>query len=421
MRVGRALAGALLVVLFVFLVVVLALRLQRPIRAAYGGDMLRAGASTGGAREDNDRPGDGHSPEKQWPNAEAGAQVYDRAKSVPSHDAHAHPLGAALAQRARTLRAEHAIGVAHAAAHGGAHAKSKRAVALPKKHWTEYPTWEELMADEGATSEYLTERAAVINNPNLDWSAVLHEVKPKLEDSHEYIGLVNLGADGRTLRLVHCEASPMEVGSIVSNITFAMVPAALVAKVTTRPALFMFHTHPSDVRCNALPSSTDLVTAIHFSAAARYAANVVISRYGVLVYGLDWGGSNAIRKAANRDIAMHNLSFDIVSAHEAMRSWADFSLSDYFDFYSRHNLFAFVFPSPEFVGDQRQRFYRSLDSHTDYELLDDLRKDIEKLTSAVSAKAAPRPHSMRTAPEKTLALDAGRRPLDRAAEPDRAG
>jgi hypothetical protein len=259
--------------------------------------------------------------------------------------------------------------------HGGAPA----ATAPPRKPWDEYETWKELQDDEGAYAAYLAQRAAVLNNPDLDWGPVLADMTPKLKEDREHIGIASLGPDGRTLRLVASEASPLKAGEMPSETAFAGVPGALVAKYASRPGLFLFHTHPADPRGSPLPSSHDLSTAIYFGATTRFAACAVISRFGVLVHGLDWSAYKAINEAKDWKLAALNLSHDVVAAHEAMRSWSEYTIADYFDFYPRHRLLMFAFPTPEMVGDSRRFTYLSgLETPIDHDLILEHSKDIKE-------------------------------------------
>jgi hypothetical protein len=260
----------------------------------------------------------------------------------------------------------------------------------PKKPWTSYETWAALQKDAGATAAYFAERARVLNNPDLDWGPVLAVMGPKLQDNREYIGLVNLGADGRTLRLEAHEASPVETGSLKSETTFAAVPAELVAKYASRPALFLFHTHPADPRGSPLPSSQDLSVSVYFAAMARFAAHAVISRYGVLVFGLDWDGYKAIGEAKDWTLALLNLSHDVVVAHEAVRSWSTYTLQDYLGFYPRHRLLMFAWPTSEMIGDGRRFKYQwDLETPIDHEVIQEHSREIEKHVSEKKLKSKP--------------------------------
>ena len=304
---------------------------------------------------------------------------------------HLHGVGLALHDYARALTPEHIVGthpldrdgyepLAQASLGGGQRAK-------PRKRWDEYETWEELQADEAATAAYFKQRAAVLENPDIDWGPVLAAMGPKLEENREHIGIASLAADGRTLRLVASEASPLKAGEMESDLEFAGVPSELVAKYAARPGLFLFHTHPADPRGSPLPSSHDLSTAIYFSATSRFAACAVISRYGVLVHGLDWSGYKAVNAAKDWKLALLNLSHDVVAAHEAMRSWSDYSIANYLSFYPRHRLLMFVYPSPEMVGDSRRYSYLwDLETPIDHALITEHSKDIEEHTRDAGAK-----------------------------------
>jgi proteasome lid subunit RPN8/RPN11 len=299
-------------------------------------------------------------------------------EATVAHEHRSHPLGVALEQYARNLGPEDAVGPhpldrdryeTPAAVEGGA--------AGARKHWTELESWRDLIKDKKASDQYLADRAAVINNPTLDWSQVLAEMGPKLSENREYIGLINLDADGKTLKIVAYEQSPNIAGYEESETAFASVPSELVAKYASRPALIIFHTHPSDVRGDPLPSQHDLATCIHQSAWANFAANAVISRYGVVMFGLSWAGYRALNEAKDSRLARLNFTHDVVAAHEAMRSWSSFTLQDHLAFYARHRLFAYVFPSPEMVGDShRLSFIGNLEAPIDHEIIEDYRKAI---------------------------------------------
>jgi hypothetical protein len=223
----------------------------------------------------------------------------------------------------------------------------------------------------------MAQRSKAIETPDFDWTAVLATIQPKLSEAREYIGILSVGADGRTLHVAQVEASPIAAGKSGSETTFAAIPAELVAIHATRPGLFIFHTHPSDPRCCPLPSSHDLAAAIYFGALAKYAANVIISRYGVFSYGLDWSAYKAIAGAKDPQLAALNYSHDVVAAHEAQRSWAPWKLADYLAFYPRHRLFINSYPSPAMVADTRQFTYTSsLESPIDHDLITEHGADI---------------------------------------------
>ena len=245
------------------------------------------------------------------------------------------------------------------------------------KKWTSYKTWDDLKNNEDSLNEYLEERTKAINNPNLDWSEVLNVVNPKLKENREYIGIVNIHNNSKKLYISRLEASPTVTNSLDSDTIFANIPEELVSEMCEIPGLFIFHTHPADIRGSPLPSSHDLLTAINLGAVSRYAGSVVISRYGVLVHGLDWNSYKAINSARDWEAVLLNYSFDVISAHESIRSWSNYNLDDYLKFYPRYRMFMFVYPSYEMVGENRKfDFLWNLESPIDNKLIDDLNKEI---------------------------------------------
>lgn len=329
----------------------------------------------------------------------------------PLHTPHRlHPVGLALHDYARTLGPEHVVGahpldrdryepLARAGGQSASHGGAAKKAAKPNKPWDEYDTWEALQKDEGASAAYFEQRAAVLNNPDLDWGPVLADMGPKLKENREHIGIASLAADGRTLRLVASEVSPLKAGEMESETAFAGVPGELVAKYASRPGLFLFHTHPADPRGSPLPSSHDLSTAIYFGATSRFAACAVISRYGVLVHGLDWSAYKAVNEAKDWKLAVLSLSHDVVAAHEAVRSWSAYTISDYLGFYPRHRLLMFVYPTPEMVGDSRRYSYLwNLETPIDHDLIAEHSKDIADHRSKAKKTSRARKAAFSTEP-----------------------
>lgn len=244
-----------------------------------------------------------------------------------------------------------------------------------KTEWHKYKSWEEMREDEGATEEYFKARERLLKNPNLDWGEVMEAMKPKLAEKREYIGIANLKEDGKTLYIEKCEAADGEGGEI----NFASIPSKTVARYADMPGLIIFHTHPNDERASPLPSSNDLATAIYLGATARFAASAVISKYGVITHGLDWDGYNAINSAKDWKLATLNMCYDVVAGHESIRSWKRFTLDEYFEFYPKYKLFAFVYPTGEYIGDNREKKWEwDIEGKCDYQLIQRHLNDINR-------------------------------------------
>jgi hypothetical protein len=253
--------------------------------------------------------------------------------------------------------------------------KPKRA---PTK-WSNYKTWDDLKKHKDAMYAYVKDRNSILKNPNLDWSKVLSLMMPKLHDNYEYIGLCNLEDDGKTMYVSELHKSDIKVGSIDSETTFASVPAELVYKVGRIPALFMFHTHPADPAGSPLPSSHDLSTAIYYASAGHYSASMIISRYGILLYGISDYMLKHFTTVDKRvcERARKNFAHDVVAAHESMRSWRAHDLNDYIAFYKQYRLFLYIYPSSEFVATHDKRIYDLL-TPIDYDVIQQHAEDINK-------------------------------------------
>lgn len=294
----------------------------------------------------------------------------------------------------------------------------------PLKAWQEYATWDELTKDPGAHKQYFADRADVLNSLDLDWSAVLEKVRPLLQDDREHIGLINAtrvsrGGDnlGRVqdlsdasmsalrtgdtyspagawrLSLVASEASPVAKGTAEDGVTFASVPSELVQKIASRPAMFIFHTHPDDPRGSALPSSADVSNAISMGFAGIYAANVVISRYGVFVYTPGWQVYKDLHEAANPGLAMRYYRHDTVAAMESIRSWKDWTLTDYQKLFDRHKMLYVVYPTSTFTSHSYLVKFRSYqEAPSDEDILSLLRRDIDAHRADIEKSGSkPRP------------------------------
>lgn len=257
--------------------------------------------------------------------------------------------------------------------------QAKQAKQLSKKcqHWSLYDSWEKLQNDSIAKKEYLNDRNEILSNPNLDWSKVVEEISPKLEELREYIGIINIKKGTNQLYIKKYEGSPTGANDEKSKTTFASIPSELVNKYANMVGLFMFHTHPLDLRGSPLPSSYDLSAALYFGSISRFAASVIISRYGILMYGLSLSGYKFLSRSKDYNLAILNLSFDIIAAHESIRSWSKWKLSDYIDFYKRYKMFMYVFPSAEYIADNVKYDYEwNLTNPISHELIIDHYEDI---------------------------------------------
>ena len=215
------------------------------------------------------------------------------------------------------------------------------------KQWRTYKKWSDLKAAPIAYKEYLRERERLIKNPAIDWTSVVNTLTPKLAENREYLFLIDV-KNGRA-EVTDIDASSSDAKQEKDSTTFASVDFQLYKKFSNIPALIIGHTHPADIECNPMPSSTDLYLTITKGANSQYAGEVVFSRYGVLFYGLESDLSeDLIKNDFPKSVDIY--AADLIMAHESMRSWGLYSLRENVDFFRKYRLYFYVFPSPEFVA-----------------------------------------------------------------------
>jgi hypothetical protein len=329
---------------------------------------------------------------------------------TPGNGVH-HHMGHGIHDYAKTLNIDHHLGTHplnqsdYTALPTSGGAPKKRTLLKPKKQWDSYKSWEDMILDEGAKNEYFRLRATVLSYPNLDWTKVMADMRPKLLENREYIGVASLESDGKTLRILASEASPTVIGETDSDTTIAGVPGHLVAKYANMPGIILFHTHPADIRCSPLPSSHDLSAAIYFGATSRFAACAVISRYGVFAHGLDWSAYKAINEATDWKLASLNFSHDVVATHEAIRSWSSYTMADYLAIYPRLRMLMFTYPTSEMVGDSRRYTWMwDLESNIDHGLISDHSNDIKSHRKNNKNNQKPLA-AFATVPEDQISID----------------
>ena len=309
-----------------------------------------------------------------------------------------HGLGAALHRRALGLTSRDVVAVHPLARRdwapserGGARGGADPDPPGGGARWESFETWAALRRDEPALEQYMRARSRVLNNLELDWSGVLAQVAPHLSENREYVGLASLAPGAGAARPGGAGAGPPAPPRVqVTSMTaapggldtsgarkVAEVDADLVEAVASRPALFLWHTHPAAPQASPLPSPSDISKAVTMAYAGMYAANVVISRYGVILYTLKWGTYQRIHSSPDPEQAMRHFRYDVASFFSTLRSWAAWTLDDYRAAFDRYGLIFVVYPSPEYVAaSQLAKFKVDLLEPTNFELLDRLREEV---------------------------------------------
>ncbi|HVE13730.1 MAG TPA: hypothetical protein VNI01_10085 [Elusimicrobiota bacterium] len=153
------------------------------------------------------------------------------------------------------------------------------------------PTWTALAADPEAWAKHMADCEAVWGGVPLDWSAVTAELGPKIKEGlYTYGGLIDCepgpGPAWR-MKIIQCErGAGMEPHG--DGMSAGLPPLELYAG---RPALFIFECRPGPKgrgwRPRLLPQATDLAASVIDTLTRGYAANVIFSEYGSVLYGPD--------------------------------------------------------------------------------------------------------------------------------------
>jgi hypothetical protein len=238
----------------------------------------------------------------------------------------------------------------------------------PKKPWADYDTWEAMDKDKGASLAYWDDLTKLNNTLELDFSEVRKSLAKTVYDNREWAGRINY-VKGK-LEVVELVPSPYAVGEgPLSRQTKAMVPAEVMAKLEGKPGLLLFHTHPGEAGGSAMPSGVDMSAALNIAYTGRYAAELVVSPYGVVLYGpssqlrekvwdvdlSDPDADNKVRLTTLRHAA------DLLGAFNGSRSWkSPWSIQDYSNMARQYGVEYVVFPNDNYAAVDQRAVYRSL-------------------------------------------------------------
>lgn len=296
-------------------------------------------------------------------------------------------------------RAVIAHGGANGGANGGAIGKNKI------KPWTECATWDEVFEKDEVRNAYWDDVTAALNDLDLDWSDVRAELGDKLYDNREWAGRINL-VNGKP-KIVELVPSPHAVGEgPLTKQAAAMVPAEVIEALERKPALFMFHTHPGEVAGSATPSPIDVAGALWIAYTGRFAADLVISPYGVLMYGPNpdfrlavWGDDNTAEEA---QLNLCRRIADVLAAMEGTRSWVSpWYLETFASTLRGYNVDYIVFPTDKYAYMDRRSSFTS-PAPVDHESLHDYHKRIRELEDEAEGAKVKAKRSRQTAYSKRV-------------------
>lgn len=258
--------------------------------------------------------------------------------------------------------------------HGGAGKK-------PKKQWTACKTWDEVFQDDDMRQSYWDDVNHVLNELGLNWDSVLAELGEKLYDDREWAGRINV-VDG-VPKIVELVPSPYAAGEgPLPAQAVAMVPSEIVEALEKKPAFFIFHTHPKEAPGSAFPSPTDVVGSMMIAYTGHFIADLMISPYGVFMYGPNYDFRLAIRKcktAEDAKLTLYRRNADIIAALEGARSWTTpWKLETYIHMAEQYDVEYISFPTYKYAKADRRSLY-TMPPVIDHDHLHDYHSRIKEL------------------------------------------
>jgi len=253
--------------------------------------------------------------------------------------------------------------------------KSKARESLPKQCWTKYKTWIALEGDKGAKQQYFNDREEVLNGLVLDWSDVRTSLAKKIDDDREWAGRINI-VNGKP-KVVECVSSPYRIGENVNPGVLAMIPADTINRLSEKPAMFLFHTHPGKSPGSGIPSDTDIVTGLSMTYLGWTAGHLVVSHSGIILYGVGQSFMKQVWSDAHPHwIAMRKI-FDVLTGLMGRRSWRRWwRIRDIEEFMQRYDVMFISFPTDAYARDYYKNKFQIYQG-TDFEQLDDYREELE--------------------------------------------
>jgi len=224
---------------------------------------------------------------------------------------------------------------------------------------------------------------AVRNGRELDFSEVRKALAAAVLDNREWAGRITYV--GGVLKVVELVPSPHAVGEgPLSRQAGAMVPAEVMKGLENKPGLLLFHTHPG-TNAGSVPSGQDLASCMSLAYTNRYAAELVVSAYGVYYYTplsrvleATWAGEDADDLA---NVRVLKRVADIHGAFDGARSWEPWTLDDYARMARLYGLGYFPYPNDNLARKYENLFEMDPDVDHDGHL------EVIELIKAAEAKA----------------------------------
>ena len=281
--------------------------------------------------------------------------------------------------------------LAHHSLQSAAHLGGGDKVNPPKgeKSWTRYASWGAMSRDAEAVAEYTAAAHLVLENLELDWSGVLAKLQDLVYADREWAGRINL-VHGKP-KIVELVPSPYAIGEgPLPEGARATTPKELIAKLANKPALFLFHTHPGEGAGSTMPSPIDIASSAWIAYTGEFAAELMISPYGVFLYGPASSFRRAVWAEGHtpRDAYLATLRrvVDLLSALSGSRSWqAPWTLDDFSRTLHVHGIEYIVFPTDRYAQALHRWAYTTPSSAANFEEILGYQAEIQQLEKELGA------------------------------------
>ena len=271
------------------------------------------------------------------------------------------------------------------------------------KSWTRYASWGAMSRDAEAVADYTAAAHQALESLELDWSGVLAMLQDLVYADREWAGRINL-VHGKP-KIVELVPSPYAIGEgpHPEEGASATTPKELIAKLANKPALFLFHTHPGEGAGSTMPSPIDIASSAWIAYTGEFAAELMISPYGVFMYGPASSFRRAVWAAGHtpRDAYLATLRrvVDLLSALSGSRSWqAPWTLDDFSRTLHVHGIEYIVFPTDRYAQALHRWAYTTPSSATNFEEILGYQTEIQQLEKELGA---PRKTATRAPPRGT--------------------
>lgn len=246
-----------------------------------------------------------------------------------------------------------------------------------KRKWTDFATWKEL-AGTPQFRQYWMERQHALKNYPASWARVRKQLAAEVQDSHEWAGCINLTSVKPSDKSGFTELVPEVVEKLPGpQGAGAMISVEVMRKISRRPAMFLFHTHPSNT--SPFVSSLDVATAIMGCFLGHHAAHLVVSEQAIIMYGLLPATLARLWDDGHPQLAAARKSFDAYNAIEALRSYGDYySAKDIEGVMRNLGLLYVIFPLDSFA----QTYYSEVFVPSTRVNLGELRTQLQMLEHA---------------------------------------